>query len=311
MLLPAVGAEREPGPVLERLGDVDVEPAGVLLEHGCRDVLPAVVQRSRDLLRGRDDHQRLVRHQVERSQEAVGIDFPSVFGRELRRRRQLDAVGLAERPLGEDRETTYRLDLVAEQVDPDRLLLGRGVDVEDPATNGELAALLDLIGALVAGVGEQQGDVVEVDALASVERERLGPQLGVRDLLGQRDRAGDDDGARLGHRVHRRDPQSGQVRRRVEVGLERRPARRIDMDRAGREEGLQIPGEVAGGAVVGGHHQDRACRAIGLVSDQGGEQVGPHRPRHVGVGSSPGRRSAAPPGARGGARSARRSQEAV
>ena len=113
--------------------------------------------------------------------------------RELRRRGELDPLGLAQRALGEGREPADRLDLVAEQLQAGRPLLGRREDVEDAAADRELAALLDLVDALVAGLDEQLGDVVEVDLLAAVEREARRAQRGVGNRLGERDRAGDDD----------------------------------------------------------------------------------------------------------------------
>ena len=53
--------------------------------------------------------------------------------------------------LRERRERAHLLDLVAEQLDPQRLPAGRGEDVDDAAADGELAALLDPVDALVAG----------------------------------------------------------------------------------------------------------------------------------------------------------------
>ena len=73
---------------------------------------------------------------------------------ELGRRRDLDHLGVAERALREGREPPQRLDLVAEQVDADGAVLGRREQVEEPAADRELAAVLDLVDALVAG-GDQ------------------------------------------------------------------------------------------------------------------------------------------------------------
>ena len=116
-----------------------------------------------------------------------------MLGVELGRGRQLDPLGVAQRALGEGREPAHRLDLVAEQLDPHRALLGRREDVEDAAADGELAALLDLLDPLVAGGDEVAGDRAEVDLLAAGEREAGGAQRGVGNRLGQRRGAGDDD----------------------------------------------------------------------------------------------------------------------
>ncbi len=194
--------------------------------------------------------------------------------------RQLDPLGIAERALREDGEAAHRLDLVAEQLHPDRLLLRGRIDVEDAPAHRELPALLDLVDAVVTGVGEQHGDVVEVDALSPVQRERLRPQLRVRDLLGEGDRARDHDRGGIVQRVHRGDPQPGQVRRRVEVGLEGGPPGGIEVDGARRQERLQVAGQVPSGAVVGRDHKHRA--GVGPV-DQRAEQVGPQGARDVRV----------------------------
>ena len=71
--------------------------------------------------------------------------------RELGGRRELEALGVAQRALREGREPADRLDLVAEQLDPRGALLGRREDVEDPAADRELPALVHLVGALVTG----------------------------------------------------------------------------------------------------------------------------------------------------------------
>ena len=190
----------------ERLGDVDVEVTGVGVVHRRRHVLPVVGERGRDLLGRREHDRRVVADQVERGDEAVD--------RQQRRRRRAarpprsrisassrcssassaagsssSALGLVERALGEGREPANRLDLVAEQLEPGRAVLGRAEDVEDVAADRELAAVLDLLGALVAGLDEQLGDVGEVDLLALVEREARRAQRGIGNRLGQRDGA--------------------------------------------------------------------------------------------------------------------------
>ena len=180
----AGAGQGEAGAGGERLGDVDVEVAGVVGVHRGRRVLPVVAQRRLDLLGGGEDDGGRVGDEVERRAEVVERQdlgearrLPSLLGRlhrrqlgelavldvELGRRRELDPLGVAERALGEGREPAHRLDLVAEELDPHRPLLGRREDVEDAAAQGELAALLDLLDALVAGRDEVAGDRLEVD----------------------------------------------------------------------------------------------------------------------------------------------------
>ena len=116
----------------------------------------------------------------------------AVLLRELGRRRDLDDLGVAERALRERREPPQRLDLVAEQVDPHGAVLGRREHVEQTAADRELAAVLDLVDALVAGGDEIHRGLVEVEQLADAQLEPVRAHRRVGDLLGQRDRADDD-----------------------------------------------------------------------------------------------------------------------
>src|SRR5436190_209952 len=103
----------------------------------------------------------------------------------------------AQRALREGRKPADRLDLVPEQLEARGAVLRRAVDVEDVAADRELAAVLDLVDALVAGLDQQLGDVAQVDLLALVEAEARRAQRGVRDRLGERD-GGRHDDRRLG-----------------------------------------------------------------------------------------------------------------
>ena len=89
----------------------------------------------------------------------------AMLGVELGGRGQLDPLGIAERTLGEGREPAHRLDLVAEQLDPHRPLLGGGEDVEDAAADRELAPFGDLVDALIARSREVGGCGPELDLL--------------------------------------------------------------------------------------------------------------------------------------------------
>ena len=197
---------------------------GVVGVHRRGRVLPVVAQGGLDLLGGGEDDGGVLGDQVERGAEVVQrqqlgqvgrllallgglhrrqLGELAVLGVELGGRRQLDPLGLAERALGEGREPAHRLDLVAEQLDPHRPLLGRRVDVEDAAADGELAALLDLLDPFVAGRDEVLGDRAEVDLLALRDREAGRAQRGVGDRLGERDGAGDDDRVGFARRARR------------------------------------------------------------------------------------------------------------
>ena len=177
---------------------------GVGVVEGDADVLPVVAQRRLDVLVGGHDHLGAVGHQVQQLAELphgqqlgdvralVGVlergDLRqlAMLGRELGGGRDLDHVGVAERALGEGREPAQRLDLVVEEVDADGALLRGGVDVEQPAADRELAAVLDLVDPLVARRHEVGGRLVEVQQLADAQREAVRAQLRVGHLLAQR-----------------------------------------------------------------------------------------------------------------------------
>ncbi len=69
----------------------------------------------------------------------------------LRRRVDHRAFDGVQRSLREGRVGAHRLDLVAEELDAQRLSAGRGEDVDDPPADSELPTLLGALDALVAG----------------------------------------------------------------------------------------------------------------------------------------------------------------
>ena len=71
------------------------------------------------------------------------------------------------------RERADRLDLVAEELDAERLAAGRREDVDQAAADGELAAVVDALDALVAGERERLGDAVDAELEAGAQLERL------------------------------------------------------------------------------------------------------------------------------------------
>ena len=161
----------------------------VLVVEGRADVLPVVGECRLDVLLGGDHHRGVGGGDVEQRVEAVGrqqlgdvgalvgvgqrgdLGGLAVLGRQLGGRRDLDGLELAERALGERREVTQRLDLDVEQVGADRVVLGRREDVDDAAADRELAAVVDLLDALVARVDERDRELVEVDQVALGDRE--------------------------------------------------------------------------------------------------------------------------------------------
>ena len=117
---------------------------------------------------------------------------PAVLERQLGGRRHLDPLERLERALRERREGPQRLDLDVEQLDAHGALGGRGEEVEQPAADRELAAVLDLRDPLVAHLDERLRALVEIEQLADGERERVRAQRRVGHLLRQRRRRGDE-----------------------------------------------------------------------------------------------------------------------
>ncbi len=276
-----------------------VEVVGVGVVEAGGHVLPVVGQRGRDLLLGGDGHQAVLRQQLQQLAETVhrqqlgdvgavvlvadrcDLRELAVLGGELCRRGDLHAVGLLQRALGEGGEVGEPLDLDVEQLAAHSPLLGRGVEVEDVAAHGELAALLDLVDALVAAGHELGGGLLEVEQLALLDGEAVRAQRGVGHLLRQRHRRGHHHGAlSLEQRVQRGDPQAHQVGRRGQVRLVLHPAGRVEAHLTGAEEGAQVRRQVAGRAVVAGHHQGGPGR---LGVDQRGEQERPQAGGHEGT----------------------------
>ena len=81
------------------------------------------------------------------------------------------AVDRMQRPLGEGRERAHLLDLVAVELDPERLAARGREDVDEPTADSELAALLGTLDALVARERELLGE-------ARRGRARLRPRAG-------------------------------------------------------------------------------------------------------------------------------------
>jgi hypothetical protein len=82
-----------------------------------------------------------------------------------------------QRALRERRKGAHRLDLVAEELDPQRFASGRREDVDQAAAHGELSALLDAVDALVAGEGEALGERVQPGRVARRDLDPLRPRV--------------------------------------------------------------------------------------------------------------------------------------
>ncbi len=89
------------------------------------------------------------------------------------RRRPQTRGGALEAALVGHPEEPDLLDGVAEELDPQRVLLGGREDVEDAAAHGQLAALLHQIAARVPDLHEPAHQIVEVGGLAFAHPDRL------------------------------------------------------------------------------------------------------------------------------------------
>ncbi len=78
---------------------------------------------------------------------------------------------VAETALVGGLEVANFFDLVAEELDTQRVVFGGRKDVENAAAHGDVAAPLDQIGAAVAGGNQPFDDVVQVGGVADVQRD--------------------------------------------------------------------------------------------------------------------------------------------
>ena len=181
-----------------------------------------------------------------------------------------------EGALREGREGAHLLDLVAEELDPQRLAAGGREDVDDAAAHGELAAVVDTLHALVPGERELLGEPVDARLSADPELDRSRACGERRQSLGERERRRAHEPAR-GEHVERAVPLTDEVRRGRKPRVEPHAAAGQERDaRATREP----PGRLGGIPRV---------RVLGEEDEQpppellveGGEQQRQHGLRHA------------------------------
>ncbi len=159
-------------------------------------------------------------------------------------------VHLPERALREGREDADLFDLVAEQLDAQRLAARGAEDVDEPAAHCELPALLDPLDALVAGRRQLLDQRVEPGLVAANDSKRRGPERDRRQALRHRCGRCADEPASLEH-LERPRSLADEMRRRLEPGAEVDAARREERDCVLAEEPPGRLGRVACIGVLG------------------------------------------------------------
>ena len=166
------------------------------------------------------------------------------------RRRPQAALGGADAALVGDLEVADLLDRVAEELDPERVLLGRREHVHDAAAHGDLAAAADQVGPRIADLDQPGEQVVELALLAGLQRDRLEVAEPGHDRLQQAPDRGHHDGERsvrlAGGRRVGQPPQHGEplpdrvrarrqplVRQGLPAGEERHAVRREERAQSG------------------------------------------------------------------------------
>ena len=158
---------------LDRVRQVDRRQLLLLPDLADVDRLPDEVRARRDRRHevGRDRSRSLAGLVVGKSDV---VEVEPALGRGVDR----DLVDRMQRALRERREGADALDLVAEELDAERLAPGRRIDVDDASAERELASLLRLVDALVARERELLGERVDPRLVARSNANRLRARLG-------------------------------------------------------------------------------------------------------------------------------------
>ena len=171
-----------------------------------------------------------------------------------------------ERALRRRIERPHGLQLVAEEVEPERLVGGRREDVDDAAAHGVLARFHDGFGAAIAGVVEGTDEVARIDPPAGLDRHRRCCELGrCRHALERAGDGGEYDAPALSA-VLGKPPQAFQAAaddagiRRYPIVRQAVPGGKFERGHVGREK-RQRRGRLREHAVIRGDEQDVAHAA--------------------------------------------------
>ena len=162
-----------------------------------------------------------------------------------------------QRTLRERRERSDLLDVVPEKLDAQGLASGAREDVDEAATNRDLASLLDAFRALVPGERQLLDECVEVARAGASQSNDRGPFLGRRHALGER-------ACRHAHEpsvaqdVEGACPFADQVCGGIEARVDAHAAARQERNRGGVDEPADSLGDVACVLVLGEHADECA-----------------------------------------------------
>ena len=154
----ACAAARPAGPG-RRAGTRSNSTCSPSVSHGSHDSMPSNVSPSASRSHCSRPHGCSATRRPARGAHLVG-------GQQLAAREDLACVEVDGRALVGDRELGEPVDLVAPQVDAHGTVGGRREHVDDRASHGDLAAVLDLVLAPVAGVHQRGDELVAVAPLA-------------------------------------------------------------------------------------------------------------------------------------------------
>ena len=174
----------------------------------------------------------------------VGVD-PA-----LRRGMHDRVVDRMQGALRERREDADTLDLVTEELHPERLATRGREDVDDPAAHRELAALLRAVDALVAGERELLGEPAHTGLGADLEPDRGRSSIRRGHALRERGGRGADEPSG-GEDLERARTLADEMRRRLEAGAPANAAAGQQRDALGPEEPARRLGRVARVGILG------------------------------------------------------------
>ena len=214
--------------------------------------------------------------------ELAGAAAYVVGEQQLAARRRPQPLHRLEGALVGDGEAADLVDLVAEELHAQRVLLGRREDVDDAAAHGELAALLHQVDAGVRRAGQPRDHVLELDLLAGLQLDRLevgqSLDLGLQHRPHRRhhdlQRAVGGVVAGVHEPAQHRQPTADGVAARAQPLVRERLPGGVQRDLVGAEEVGQLLGEVLG---VTDGRRDRQHGATG--ADQALDDERPQRLR--------------------------------